>query len=648
MGKGGVFGKKGAMSKAQPPPPPQMQPLSLPPSVPIGGLKRTTFVGILSAAACGSAFSKAVSAHGVSLLALGGQVLASVSLGLWVHHQVTMHESCKGNEGEDKILVIDQGGKAIGVLDEEPFWQLVQSKSVTLYSFVNSARVQSKSERYCEEDRADVITHALFFQSGPCDLFDIEAHPFFYVAQRSTMVHGFVVPLRIFHRLSERLPPAEASAFLVIASIGRCGSTLLGQLINLHPHTKVIAELKDIPAFQILASQPHAAGCRYSTSGALLAAAAAGAALSLTSSLRILASASSSCRAAAAFAVAGSVYAAGLQLSAAARRRQVPGLLRACVRFWLKDCCADGNVPCVKLTASMSALFLADNARMARAAGLTNIRLIFLFRDLLPTLKSYLRTFGSPPTPAPAPHVARTARLYRGPATLSYTWLRVCLFVQTGMLWPLLRALRLKAAGAQPDLLGVGEGRDIGVSLGDLWSLRAFAFGVVPPCCKSLTLPPEAQAFASPSSGLDLLQQSFAWQQFVTLVSWLRMAQDLLAARRLDSIEMRSLSYDALVSEPSRVFAAAMRLVSLDESLVSEDAVSACMGRDSQQNSKVARNTQGQGAAFFSQEQVRRRAQDAEGTFSEVQISAFDTAIRRFGLHQTSVHHASVLGQPLI
>lgn len=466
------------------------------------------------------------------------------------------------------------------------------------------------------------------------------------------MVHGFVVPLRIFHRLSERLPPAEASPFLVIASIGRCGSTLLGQLINLHPHTKVIAELKDIPAFQILASQPHAAGCRYSTSGALLAAAAAGATLSLTSSLRILASASLSCRTAAALAVAGSVYAGGLQLSAAARRRQVPGLLRACVRFWLKDCCADGNVPCVKLTASMSALFLADNARMARAAGLTNFRLIFLFRDLLPTLKSYLRAFG-PQSTTVLQDYRRPLSSPRSPssvaAALSCTWLRVCLWLQTGMLWPLLRALRLKAEGAQPDLLGGGEGRDNSVSVGDLWSLRAFAFGVVPPCCKSLTLPPEAQAFASTSSCLDLLQQSFAWQQLVTLVSWLRMAQDLLAARHLDSIEMRSLSYDALVAEPSRVFAAAMRLVSLDESLVSDDAVSACMGRDSQQNnSQVARNTRGQGAAFFSQEQVRRRAQDAERTFSEVQISAFDTAVCRFGLHQTCVHHASVLGQPLI
>ena len=173
MGKGGAFGKKGAMSKAQPPPPPppppQLQPLSLPPSVPMGGLKRPELLGILSAAACGSAFSKVVSAHGVSLLALGGQVLASVSFGLWVQHQVTVHESCKVHgciEGEDKVLVIDQVGKAIGVLDEEPFWKVVQSNNVTLYSFINKMAVKSKSEGRArdEEDRADVITHALFFQ----------------------------------------------------------------------------------------------------------------------------------------------------------------------------------------------------------------------------------------------------------------------------------------------------------------------------------------------------------------------------------------------------------------------------------------------------------------------------------------------------
>jgi len=184
------------------------------------------------------------------------ELLASGALGLFVRHCVIVRQS------EDRVIkVFDRSFRPIGIVSDEDFLRLLQSSSVTFHTF----KTQLTSDSAEEHDTQGIITHALFFQCEEAtDLFDIERYPFFHTAQKDMFVRAFAVPLEAFLRLSARLPDkVRPGKLLLLPSTGRCGSTLLGHLVNLHPDIVCISEPMDHAGVQVLASERHASGLRY-------------------------------------------------------------------------------------------------------------------------------------------------------------------------------------------------------------------------------------------------------------------------------------------------------------------------------------------------------------------------------------------------
>ena len=325
-------------------------PLPPPPSFEFG---KAEAVGLLSAGACGAILLRATGCakHGVCSIAIGGVGLAACAFGLWVRRQV--YSDPRGKV----VQVLNRQGQIVGNMDEEGFLELCKCKRVTLLNVTDdSLGISGAHPR--EHDQSGVLTQALFCE---CDdatkLYDTQLHPFFQEAQKATNIRSYVVPIGMFYRIGARLTHAEASPFLVIPTIGRSGSTLLANLIDLHPQIVTISEPMDVLATQLLASQSHASGLRYTYDGALLAAAAALSTLVIasahtTSSRSVLVPlAASTC-----------VWTIGLHVSSAVARWSAPQLLQMCFRFWLKDV-ASGQVACVKLS-QMSSIMLRNHGQV--------------------------------------------------------------------------------------------------------------------------------------------------------------------------------------------------------------------------------------------------------------------------------------------
>ena len=344
--------------------------------------KNANALGTLSAACVGSLL--AMKAANKSFLALGGATLASGALGMWVKKQFLAWQ-LRG--AEEEVLVMNRAFQCIGVINESRFLELCQRKSVTLHGF----KTQVTGAQFVTSDQGSVVTHAIFYQCDEAaNLYDVDRFPFFHQAQRETFQVAFAVPIKMFYRVSAQLPHKEKSSFLLVPSPGRCGSTLLGKLIGLHPNIITISEPMDCTSLHLLASAAHASGWRYTEGGALVAAAAAGTVVAgvcwSSAELSWLDSAS-------ALAAGGATWLLGLMVSDRLARREAPRLVQASFRFWLKDVGCSARA-CVKLTANMSSVFLANNAWLPRAAGLDKMQMVILYRDLVPTLKSYRSTFG--------------------------------------------------------------------------------------------------------------------------------------------------------------------------------------------------------------------------------------------------------------
>ena len=261
------------------------------------GSPKVSVFGHPEALGLASAISGAVCAgslHGLTphalnlpgLVTLGGLGLASVAFGCWVRQQ--MHNrlsaqddviwvygrsqgcngcgcstapACCGRAGIPGVPCTLEccGGKLVGRLDEDAFLQILKSKHVSLHT------LKARRVNPCFQREADIsyhqFTHAIFIHCAQTeDLYDMSKHPFFYHAQLQKMVLCYHVPLAMFYRLSERM---KESRCLLVPNPGRCGSTLLCQLVNLHPNVTTISEVVDIPALQVLASSSHVGGLRY-------------------------------------------------------------------------------------------------------------------------------------------------------------------------------------------------------------------------------------------------------------------------------------------------------------------------------------------------------------------------------------------------
>jgi hypothetical protein len=207
----------------------------------------------------------------------GGNALVALGAGLATGAvSFALCQSRTGAPEDDRVRCFNAAHRLIGELDEETFFRLVQSKTVTLHTVKADQDAVEKTI-----DHSTVITHAIFFQcEDSTNIYETEKFPFFHQAQIETMKMTYVVPIDMFYRISERLPPRERAPLLLIPSIGRCGSTLLGQLINLHPRITTISEPLHLRALYVLAAEPHASGFRSTQQGASASIAAAGAAIS--------------------------------------------------------------------------------------------------------------------------------------------------------------------------------------------------------------------------------------------------------------------------------------------------------------------------------------------------------------------------------
>ena len=226
-------------------------------------------LGCSALSAVSAAALAASRSEGNALVALGaGLATGAVSFALC--------QFCTAALKDDRVRCYNAAHRLIGELDEETFFRLVQSKTVTLHTIkANQGSIEQTV------DQSAAVTHAVFFQcEDSTNIYETEKFPFFHQAQIETMKMSYAVPIDMFYRISERLPPRERSPFLLIPSVGRCGSTLLGQLINLHPRITTISEPLHLRALYVLAAEPHASGFRNSTRGACASIAAAGAAMS--------------------------------------------------------------------------------------------------------------------------------------------------------------------------------------------------------------------------------------------------------------------------------------------------------------------------------------------------------------------------------
>lgn len=109
-------------------------------------------------------------------------------------------------------------------------------------------------------------THAVFVQLGSSDAELAHAHPFYYAAQFRDAQKVIVVPIEDFHRVAKAIgmprPLSEAQNatddeavgdVIMLYSTGRCGSTLLTQMLESLPNTLSLSEVDSFSTITTLA-----------------------------------------------------------------------------------------------------------------------------------------------------------------------------------------------------------------------------------------------------------------------------------------------------------------------------------------------------------------------------------------------------------
>ena len=77
--------------------------------------------------------------------------------------------------------------------------------------------------------------------SKETNIFRSDVHPFLYIAQFQHCEHVITMPIKSFHRLAKEIGDSS-SPVIWLSNTGRCGSTILGQILESVPGTLLMSE----------------------------------------------------------------------------------------------------------------------------------------------------------------------------------------------------------------------------------------------------------------------------------------------------------------------------------------------------------------------------------------------------------------------
>ena len=377
----------------------------------VGGIS----AGLASALVC----------RGNVLLGLGGGVLIAASVTLWLrsHRAASQHE----NEvwvlpGTGISLVDCVAAKTVSArLDEEEFYRrMFNNKFLSFRGFYGNQSWFHGHHVYTTVNS----THGVFVEREPSgdNLFDVARFPFFHEAEAARARQLYLVPIKMLYRVAERLRNDKFAGHnprvFLLPSTGRCGSTLMANLVDLHPDVVCLSEPQDLRITKMYACQRHSTGSMCAEAFIFQATAAAGLVQMLLASAwseRISRSlAESLLYSSTALAFAGLAGGSVLLASDWSERREAPRQLRAAMTLWFKDLLPN-QVGCWKPQSCVSSMLLLHNGKILREAGFlgkeavatgsngaahwefgdrklsAGMKVVFMYRGLLPSLRSWMR-----------------------------------------------------------------------------------------------------------------------------------------------------------------------------------------------------------------------------------------------------------------
>jgi len=192
---------------------------------------------------------------------------------------------------------------------------------------------------------------------------------------------------------------------------------------------------------------------------------------------------------------------------------------------------------------------------------------VFLYRDLMPTIRSWLRVGDQAGDPT-------TVRRAIGMGCLRHR------------LFTTARALVIQPFQCLLGIKPLPEAHWGHIASCILWSDRSSRFGVVPSHLSRLAGPGFLLQDPGNKRRVRDWMGSSALIACVSVASWLVNAEEALCGQQS---WIRSLSYDDIKQRPIEVMCAMFEAMGLDPTRVSADAIVKTMGQDSQANSSISR-----------------------------------------------------------
>jgi hypothetical protein len=304
------------------------------------GLEAPEVVGGISA---GLAF--ALVCRWKALLGLGGGVLTAASVTLWLRSRLaaSQHENEVWVLPCTRLSLVDCAAvKTVSArLDEEEFYRRMSNdKFLTFRGFYGNQSWFHAHHVYTTVNS----THGVFVEREPSgeNLYDVARFPFFHEAEAARARQLYLVPIKMLYRVAEKLRNEKFAGqnpqVFMLPSTGRCGSTLMANLVDLHPDVVCLSEPQDLRITKMYACQRHSTGSMYAEAFIFHAAAAAGLVQTLFASAwseRISRSlAGCLLHGSAALAFAGLAGGSVLLASDWSQRREAPRQLRAAMTLW--------------------------------------------------------------------------------------------------------------------------------------------------------------------------------------------------------------------------------------------------------------------------------------------------------------------------
>ena len=354
------------------------------------------------------------------LSGLGGAVLTAASVAMWLRSRRTV------SQHENEVWVLPTTGISLvdcaaactvrARLDESQFYdRMHNNKLITFRGFYGNSSLFHGHHVYTTVNS----THGVFVErdSSSEDLCDVARFPFFHEAETARAKRCYLVPIKMLYRIADRLRQEKfagrAPRVFMLPSTGRCGSTLMANLIDVHPDVMCLSEPQDLRITKMYACYRHSTGGMYDEAGIFQAAAAAGLVQAVVASAGAGSGKLGEClmHGGAALTCAALAGLAVLLASDWRQRREAPRQLRAAITLWFKDL-LPGQVGCWKPQSCVSSMLLLDNGRILHEAGLlgeggesagsrvasqrggqssAGMKVVFLYRDLLPSLRSWMR-----------------------------------------------------------------------------------------------------------------------------------------------------------------------------------------------------------------------------------------------------------------